>query len=1775
MKLRLVMVTFLMAVTLTLSTNGQTQTGTPPGCNNDNQHGTTPSCDDPCLTECDEESETPNRFHVFSGDAQRHVRDLEVWGGVGEHQLVWERTGHSRLNEGSKWFGHGHIWQHNYQWELVTAATNKLTLFYPSGTVHTYTYASGTWTGTKSNPDKLTQNGSVFTLTRANGWRYKFTQYTGYYQLDSFLDSLGNVYALTYDANQRLTQVTEPGGRWLRIHYQDIAINNESFVTLAAVTNLPGCVCWQELGVTDANSYRYLRYYTGGEGTLDNYNMIGEVEFYDVNTNKLSGVPFGTSPAYATGQEYDKAFDGNTTTKFRYAYSHFGFTGIDLGAGNAQRISKVRYLPPSGMPNWVKDGKFQGANVAPATVTVIASVETSDGRSVTYHYTTIPDPVLEQDWVVLSSVSYGDGTAAAYNYVVQWPGQRPLMVEANDPRVSGTGTHMKYEYWQQSWVYGAIYQERNGVDNTVLAKLEGADNKGYASNASKVTYGNGAVKTYSHASSGITNRVDALGRESKYTYGNNGAGFRLTSKDALGRTTTYTRDSQGRPGTITYPDGSSVKWTYNSLGKPLTYSNELGRVTRWTYDASNRVTRVDYPDSAYETWTYNNFGQPLTHRGKNGGVEEWSYGPTGLKLTYRDAAGAVTSYAYHTNDLLAAVTDARGNTTQYTYNERGQVVSVQFADNSVRTMAYDSYGNKTNEVDELGHATSWTYDEFKRVTSVTDALGRTTIYSYNEPGGAGCGCSSGGANHPTVIQLPSGKTTEFTYDQEWQKTSEVTGVGTPDEATTQYQYDAAGNLVATIDPRGHTWSSTYDSRNRKITARDPLGNTSTFSYDARGNRVRQIDANNKYTYWTYDDNNRVLDEIRKVGDTNPTPDGNDAVTSYNYDLAGNVLSVADPNGNGMTYTYDLLNRRRSAVNSMGETTLTGYDAVGNVTTNVAPNGSVTLSIYDNRNRLVQMVDSVGFVAQTSYDAAGRRTSQTDGNGNTISFGYDAANQLVATTDALNQTAQNQYDLDGNLIQVTDRQSQVTTYTYDGLNRRKTMTDALGNVTQFFYDAAGNQVAITDANGHTTSYLFDNANRKTRETYADGGIVNYTYDGTGHVLTKTDQKGQVTTYSYNDLYYLLQRSVPGFPADTFTYDVGGRMLTATRNGWVVTYSYDAANRVLQTTQGGQTIGYAYNVATGTRTITYPSGRVIVEQKDLRDRLVTVSDTGGVIAQYSYDLGNRVGTRAYRNGVVASYTYDADNRILSLSHVVGQAPPLAAFAHSYDAEGNKLYEQKLHQPGNSEAYAYDNDYRLTDYRVGTLSGNTVPSPTTESAWNLDPVGNWNSRTTDTNTETRTHSAANAITGIDATAIVSDANGNLTADATQAYDYDEANRLIRVTRLSDNAVLGEYSYDALGRRISKNTAAGATCFFYDGARIIEEQACSGGTQATYTYGNYVDEVLTRTTNPGSPVTYYYHQNTLWSVYALTDSAGNVVERYSYDPYGKLTVMDAAFSTLNTPPSTPFTFTGREFDAESGLYHYRARIYGPAVGRFFQRDPAGYVDGMNLYEYVRGNPVAFLDPFGEGCLEDAAQWRAQQLRSITREYEYNRDEFLANEADIAQAEIEARFYRDTLVTVATAGAGAIARGVATLVTAGRVTRAARLTQSAISMAREGQASINMINRAAVAQTAAQAAQNTAITIAEQGTRVAVTAATALNQSSVEQAASTVTAGSTAGLDPSSRALVAAARTTLNSLANAADIEARHYNDVPGIAVAAQRYRQQLNQLAEAYAARVRDCCP
>ena len=157
--------------------------------------------------------------------------------------------------------------------------------------------------------------------------------------------------------------------------------------------------------------------------------------------------------------------------------------------------------------------------------------------------------------------------------------------------------------------------------------------------------------------------------------------------------------------------------------------------------------------------------------------------------------------------------------------------------------------------------------------------------------------------------------------------------------------------------------------------------------------------------------------------------------------------------------------------------------------------------------------------------------------------------------------------------------------------------------------------------------------------------------------------------------------------------------------------------------------------------------------------------------------------------------------------------------------------------------------------------------------------------------------------------------------------------------------------------------TYYFYCGDQAIEERNGSGSTIATYVYGRFIDEPITMRRGGTD---YYYHADDQYNVLAVTDNAGNVVERYDYDAFGKPTIYAPDFTVRQTSAiGNTLMFNGRVYDPETGFYYYRTRYLYPRSGRFTTRDSIGiWGDPANLgngYTYVGNNPWNQLDPYGE----------------------------------------------------------------------------------------------------------------------------------------------------------------------------------------------------------------------
>ena len=327
---------------------------------------------------------------------------------------------------------------------------------------------------------------------------------------------------------------------------------------------------------------------------------------------------------------------------------------------------------------------------------------------------------------------------------------------------------------------------------------------------------------------------------------------------------------------------------------------------------------------------------------------------------------------------------------------------------------------------------------------------------------------------------------------------------------------------------------------------------------------------------------------------------------------------------------------------------------------------------------------------------------------------------------------------------------------------------------------------------------------------------------------------------------------------------------------------------------------------------------------------------------YDPAGRLASIAYPNAVATAY--DTRGRLDSLSHTLGTNPSFVSFGYTYNPVGNILDILDQVNPSQTRTHTYDALQRLT-------SGGSVANA---ESYDYDLVGN---RTTSFLSSSHNHDDLNRLLEDDQFTYTYDNNGNLQTKTNKAiptdvttYTWDAQDQLIQIDRPDSTTVT--YKYDGLGRRIEKNVAGTITRYVYDGEDILLEYDGSNTFTARYSHGDQVDQPLVL--QKAGQGFFYYHSNHQGSITHLTDSNGTIANSYVYDSYGRQLMVAESVSQ-------PYSYTGREYDQESGFYFYRARYFDANTGRFLSEDPIGLDGGdQNLYRYVSNRPLMLNDPFG-----------------------------------------------------------------------------------------------------------------------------------------------------------------------------------------------------------------------
>lgn len=842
--------------------------------------------------------------------------------------------------------------------------------------------------------------------------------------------------------------------------------------------------------------------------------------------------------------------------------------------------------------------------------------------------------------------------------------------------------------------------------------------------------------------------------------------------------------------------------------------------------------------------------------------------------------------------------------TSRTFNINGGLVAQTSPAGQLLSYEYDNVGRLTRMSDAANRFLEFTYNLAGRVSEVTDSEDRSWYYHYDSSGNL------------TEVVNPDGGSRLFEYEER-----NLTGDGQPYYLLTKIT-DEQGVTVTGV---------TYQGTGVKVTSYTVGQNRFSYTYHSP-NSVSKSDSTG--STWTY----QINDKGEITSERAPVVSGDQILNTFVYDDDGNITRYIDPYGRYWDSTYDTSGRRTSASNPAEESITWEYPANNSLFSPIkaiSPSGRVTEAKYDSNGNITELKDPSGAKTKYTWDNNGNIQSVTDPLGNQRDFLVSSVGFPTQVTDPEGQITKFQYDGAGNLTSIFNNADERITVTYNHRRQPLTVTDPSGAVTIYERDLAGRLLSVTDPAGNKTQY---------------------TYDGFGRLITSVTAEGKTTSYVYRSDNLISSITKP--------------------DNTVINYGYDAAKRVTSVSSAGQTINYTYNARNDLVTASSSDSQISFEYDEVGRLIAETEQATGKRVEYAFnDEGERISTAAV--GRTYSYEYNFKGQISKIVSADGE------FEFVHDANGRRT---ALNGPSTNAAYTYNSANQLKSLTFNGIydeslsysyNDNGLINEVEDSAktWSYvyNDDGFLESAATNNLALAYSYDAAGNLTG---NGQVYDDDNKLLEDADHTYLYDERgnltrktakddgakveyawngwNKLISVTRFDSADAVSPvsqttFTYDALGRRLTRNVNGTTEEFVYDGYDLIGILDGAGNTLKTITNGPRIDEPLAL--NDGTQ-TVYLHQDHIGSVISATNGV-SVLAEYEYGPYGQ---------TLNSPSDigNPFRFAGREYEADD-LYYNRARFYDPTQARFISPDPLGVAGDINLYRYAGNNPIHISDPHGE----------------------------------------------------------------------------------------------------------------------------------------------------------------------------------------------------------------------
>jgi RHS repeat-associated protein len=921
-----------------------------------------------------------------------------------------------------------------------------------------------------------------------------------------------------------------------------------------------------------------------------------------------------------------------------------------------------------------------------AALDVLTQIVSESGRVLDFEYITYnlassdtaPDPVprilrIKASGVVVAEYAYDASarlTHASLGGVTAGEGREYLYAESSKLCLDAAGNALPdcnvNNY--PDHLTGVIDEKGNRYATYTYDDSGRVTSSQHANGAGKVT------QTYDDATGNVAVSLPD-GSLKNYQFSTSASDYRQPVQLVMGDTTTQVQ--------------KTTKATFSN-GRITSLTNPLGHRTNFTYDTYYLKTRTEALTATGATTPQTRTSQTDWHASFNVPLERRTLNVSNVleaKTTYayntRGQATAMcqidpsntTAMAYVCGSATNAPTGVRQSTMSYC-EQAGvtagtcPIVGLMLSNDGPRTdvsdiSTYTYYQTDASTCAATPTTCAYRKGDLWKVTNALNHVMETTAYD--------------GAGRALQMKDTNNVITDMLYHPRgWLTHRKVRGVDNAteaDDAITQMEYDATGQVIKVTQPDGDFINFTYDAAHRLTGISDALNNSISYTLDNAGNRTAET---------TKDPSNVIKRSLSRVHDTlgrlqASKNAASTTVATLTYDANDNLNTSTDGLSRVTDQDVDPLNRLIKTIQDQGAgkinaTTQFEYDARDNLTKVIDPKALNTVYTYSGLNDLTALTSPDTGSTTYTYDSAGNRKTQTDARNVTSSYSYDSANRL--TQVSLPTTTQSVF-FDYDATQ-TDCQAGET-FTAGRLAR---IRDESGS-TRYCYNRLGQSVrkvqSVTGGPNLSLGSTYNGANRMVAMTYPSGAIVTYLRNAKGQI-TGIDAKPTATAAQVSvvsNATYL-----PFGPLNTLTFG----------NARVLTKAYDQnydIDKVSDNSTTGlsqdSTVNVMGNITAITERTTATANTTRQFAYDNLDRLLSLKNGATNVQSFTYDAtGNRL------SKTLATTT--TTNTIAATSHRLTQD---GATARTYDANGNTVTTA-------AKAYVYDDRNRLRDYKN---SGTTV--------------------------------------------------------------------------------------------------------------------------------------------------------------------------------------------------------------------------------------------------------------------------------------------------------------------------------------------------------------------------------------------------------------------------------------------------------------------------------------